>query len=77
MMAIGLQADEAVAAYNADHAQAVLTGLNTALNELAPINPSSSIAAGYRHRVVHHSILWLFGQARCCCLAQTMRQRVM
>jgi hypothetical protein len=63
LMAIGLRADEALAAYKAGDMPAALTGLDSTLDELAPIDPVSSIAAGYRHRVVRHSILWLFGQA--------------
>jgi hypothetical protein len=63
LMAIGLRADEAVAAYQAGDVIAGLKGLDTALDEIAPVDPASSIAAGYRHRVIRHSILWLFGQA--------------
>jgi hypothetical protein len=63
LMAIGLRADEALAAYKAGDITAALQGLDTALDEIAPIDPASSIAAGYRHRVIRHSILWLFGQA--------------
>lgn len=63
LMMIGLRADEALAAYKAGDVTAALTGLDRALDELAPIDPASSIAAGYRHRVVRHSVLWLFGQA--------------
>jgi hypothetical protein len=63
LMAIGLRADEAVAAYQAGYVIAALKGLDTALDEIAPFDPASSIAAGYRHRVIRHSILWLFGKA--------------
>jgi hypothetical protein len=63
LMAIGLKADAALAAFNAGDAQAALTGFDIALNELEPIDPNSSIAASYRHRIVRHGILWLFGQA--------------
>lgn len=63
LMAIGLRADEALAAYKAGDVIAALKGLDTALDEIAPVDPASSIAAGYRHRVIRHSILWLFGQA--------------
>jgi hypothetical protein len=63
LMATGLRADEALAAYKAGDTPAALTGLDGTLDELVPIDPASSIAAGYRHRVVRHSILWLFGQA--------------
>ncbi len=62
LMAIGLRADEALAAYKAGDTAAALSGLDNTLDELAPIDPASSIAAGYRHRVARHSILWLFGQ---------------
>jgi tetratricopeptide (TPR) repeat protein len=63
LIAVGLRADEAIAAYKAGNAQAALRGLDATLDEIGPIDPSSSIAAGYRHRVIRHSILWLFGQA--------------
>jgi hypothetical protein len=63
LMAVGLRADEALAAHKAGDVISALNGLNLALDELAPVDPVSSIAAGYRHRVVRHSILWLFGQA--------------
>jgi hypothetical protein len=63
LMAIGLRADEALAAYQAGAVVAALNGLDTALDEIAPVDPASSIAAGYRHRVIRHSILWLFGNA--------------
>ncbi|CCD98879.1 hypothetical protein BRAS3809_2270008 [Bradyrhizobium sp. STM 3809] len=63
LMAVGLRADEALAAFKAGDVIAALRGLDVALNELASIDPATSIVAGYRHRVVRHSILWLFGQA--------------
>ncbi|MHC2313116.1 hypothetical protein ACVIHC_000162 [Bradyrhizobium diazoefficiens] len=63
LMAIGLRADEALAAYQAGDVIAALKGIDTALDEIVPVDPASSIAAGYRHRVIRHSILWLFGQA--------------
>jgi hypothetical protein len=63
LMAIGLRADEAIAAYLAGDVIAALNGLEAALDEIAPIDPASSITAGYRHRVIRHSILWLFGKA--------------
>ena len=63
LMEIGLRADDALAAYQAGDVVAALNGLKTALDEIAPVDPASSIAAGYRHRVIRHSILWLFGKA--------------
>lgn len=63
LMAVGLRADEALAAYMAGDVVAALKGLDLALEELQPIDPASSIAAGYRHRVVRHAALWLFGKA--------------
>ena len=62
LMAIGLRADEALAAYQARDVVAALNGLETALDENASVDPASSILAGYRHRVIRHSILWLFGK---------------
>lgn len=63
LMAIGLRADEALAAYQAGDVVAALNALDIALDEIAPVDPASSIVAGYRHRVIRHSILWLFSQA--------------
>jgi len=63
LMAIGLRADEALAAYMAGDVVVALKGLDVAFDELSPIDPAGSIEAGYRHRVVGHSALWLFGQA--------------
>jgi tetratricopeptide (TPR) repeat protein len=63
LMAIGLRADEGLAAYKAGDVVAALNSLSTALDEIAPFDPASSIAAGYRHRVIRHSILWIFSQA--------------
>lgn len=63
LMGVGLRADEALAAYKAGDVMAALRGLDVALDELAPIDPGTSIVAEYRHRVVRHSILWLLGQA--------------
>jgi hypothetical protein len=63
LMAVGLRADEALAAYKAGDVIAALKGLDAALDEVAPHEPATSIAAGYRHRVIRHSILWLFDQA--------------
>jgi hypothetical protein len=61
-MNIGLRADEALAAYKCGDLNAALSGLDLALEELVAIKADSSIATGYRHRVVRHSVLWLFGQ---------------
>ena len=33
------------------------------LDEITPIEQNSTVENNYRHRVVRHSILWLFGQA--------------
>lgn len=62
LMAVGLHADEALAAYKAGDVGAALQDLNSALDEIEAVDPTSSVAAGYRHRVIRHSILWLFGQ---------------
>ncbi len=55
LMTIGLRADEALAAYQAGDVVAALNALDTALDEIAVVDPASSIAAGYRHRVIRHS----------------------
>jgi tetratricopeptide (TPR) repeat protein len=45
LMVIGLRADEALAAYQAGDLVAALNGLDTALDEIAPVDPAGSIAA--------------------------------
>ena len=62
VMAIGLRADTALAAFTAGDTNAALKGLDESLVELAGLDPTSSVVAGYCHRVVRHSALWLFGQ---------------
>jgi hypothetical protein len=61
MMAIGLEADAAVAAAKIPDWGAALRGLDSALQSLRSVDPTESIAAGYCHRMVRHAILWLFG----------------
>ena len=63
LMAVGLRADEALAAYKAADVAAALSGLGAALDELESIDPAGLNAAEYLHRAVRHSILWVFGQA--------------
>lgn len=62
VMVIGLKADAALAAFKAGDTNAALKGIDESLAELAGLDPMSSVAAGYCHRVVRHSALWLFGQ---------------
>jgi hypothetical protein len=61
-MAIGLRADAAVAAFKSGDAITALRELALTLEELDTLNPSSSIKAAYCHRVVRHTVLWLFGE---------------
>ncbi len=61
-MTVGLRADEALAAFKAGNAIDALVGLQHALDELPALDPESSLAAAYCHRVVRHAGLWLFGQ---------------
>ena len=62
-MAIGLRADEAIAAFRNNDPTAALTGMDLVLNELDAIDAMTSIAAAYCRRVVGHTVLWLYGQA--------------
>jgi hypothetical protein len=61
--AIGLRGDAAVAAYNSGDPNGALDGIAKAIDALVRIAPESSVKAGYCHRVVRHTALWLFRQA--------------
>lgn len=62
-MAIGLRADEAIAAFKEGDAAAAIIGFGITLDELNVLDANSSAAAGYCHRVIRHAILWLYGSA--------------
>lgn len=61
IMALGLGADAAVAAFKAGDAGHALERLAKALEGLADIDPNSSLAA-YCHRIIRHTVLWLQSQ---------------
>ena len=63
LMAIGLRADESVAAYKSDNPGDALRGMSDVLDDLAKIAPKRSRKAQYCYRAVRHSCLWLFGEA--------------
>lgn len=58
VMAIGLGADAAVAAFETGKVEQALIGLAGAVEALADINPEASLRAAYCHRVVRHIVLW-------------------
>lgn len=58
VMAVGLEADAAVAALQIGETGRALSGLSDALTILASIDPSSSLRAMYCHHVVRHTVLW-------------------
>lgn len=62
-MAIGLRADEAIAAFRNNDTTAALIGMDEVLNELDAIDAMKSTSAAYCRRVIGHTILWLYGQA--------------
>jgi len=62
VMTIGLTADAGLAGYKAGRADEGLVMLNSALDRLTELDPGGSVSAGYCHRVVRHTVLWLFGQ---------------
>lgn len=61
---VGLIADAAQAAFKAGDAAGALASYSEALEALPSLDPESSINAGYCHRVVCHSVLWLMREAR-------------
>lgn len=62
VMAIGLRADSAIAAFRSGDVTKALSEFDGVLDELARLDPESSLNAGYCHRVVRHAVLWLFGE---------------
>ena len=59
VMAIGLRADAALAAYQANKRQDAIRLLMISLKELQFLDPTESTMAAYCHRVVRHGLLWM------------------
>ena len=56
---IGLQADAAVASFQAGNLRDALMLFKDALLSLAKLEPDSNLQAAHCHRVIRHAILWL------------------
>ena len=61
-MAIGLNADAAVTAFQSGNVTKALTRLVEVVDALAEVNPEETLRTAYCHRVIRHTVLWL--QAR-------------
>ncbi len=59
VMALGLGADAAVAAFETGDLGRALERLAEALEGLADISPDESLRAAYCHRVIRHTVLWI------------------
>ncbi len=59
VMAIGLEADRAVALLEAGRTEEALRTMASCLTRLSKLDPSRSLRAGYCHRVVRHAVLWM------------------
>jgi hypothetical protein len=59
IMAIGLEADRAVALLEIGKVEAGLQTMASCLTRLARIDPEESLRAAYCHRVVRHTVLWM------------------
>ena len=59
VMAIGLEADRAVALLEAGSTEEALRTMASCLTRLSKIDPAESLRAGYCHRVVRHALLWM------------------
>lgn len=64
VMAVGLCADTAVAAWNAGERSAAVKGLAQAMTELEKVEAAESLTAIACHKIVRHAILWMFTKAR-------------
>ncbi len=62
IMALGLGADAAVAAFKAGDAGHALERLAKTLEGLTDIDPNSSLRAAHCHRIIRHTVLWLQSQ---------------
>ena len=58
VMAIGLEADSAVAALEAGDVGSALRRLKGGLVALADVEPEATLNAAYCHRVIRHTVLW-------------------
>jgi hypothetical protein len=58
-MAVGLEADRAVALLEIGKLEAALQAMASCLTRLAKIDPEESLRAAYCHRVVRHTVLWM------------------
>jgi len=58
-MAVGLEADRAVALLENGKVEAALQAMASCLTRLAKIDPEESLRAAYCHRVVRHTVLWM------------------
>jgi hypothetical protein len=58
-MAVGLEADRAVALLENGKVEAALQMMASCLTRLAKIDPEESLRAAYCHRVVRHTVLWM------------------
>jgi hypothetical protein len=58
-MAVGLEADRAVALLQTGNIEAALQTMASCLMRLAEINPDESLRTAYCHRVVRHTVLWM------------------
>ena len=59
VMAIGLGADSAVAAFEAGHMNQALIRLAETVGALVNINPETTLRAAHCHRVIRHTVLWM------------------
>ncbi len=59
VMAVGLGADSAVAAFEAGHLGRALKRLAEAVSLLANIDPETTLRAAHCHRVIRHTVLWM------------------
>jgi hypothetical protein len=58
-MAVGLEADRAVAFLESGNVEGALQTMVSCLTRLSKINPDESLRAAYCHRVVRHTVLWM------------------
>jgi hypothetical protein len=59
VMAVGLEADKAVASLMYGNVKGALESMAECLIKLQKIKPDSSLKAAYCHRVVRHTVLWM------------------
>jgi hypothetical protein len=58
-MAVGLEADRAVALLESGNVEEALQIMASCLMRLSKIDPDESLRAAYCHRVVRHTVLWM------------------